>query len=174
MLRTNTSFDRVLKSTMTILKRAINNSENERRKITLQGNNYNYKKCDVCHELFEDSKNEIVLCFGCGHQSHKACCYKRKLKKDEFASIEGEDYKPECTICHQNEIENADNGEKDDNKKEQIIESIEEGLDKGKDNNNKDKNKDKVKKFKFGNKIDKFKKMSRYDKNYEDEMSMLY
>ena len=48
--------------------------ENDRRKITLKGNSYNYKKCDVCHEYFEDSKNEIVLYFGCGHQSHKACC----------------------------------------------------------------------------------------------------
>ena len=170
MLRTNTSFDRVLSSTMTILKRAINNSENERRKITLQGNNYNYKKCDVCHEYFEDSKNEIVLCFGCGHQSHKACCYKRKLKKDEFASNEDENYKPECIICHQNEIENADNGEKGDAKKEQGADVNEVDLNEVKIN----KNKEKAKKFKFGNKIDKFKKMSRYDKIYEDEMSMLY
>ena len=171
MLRTNTSFDRVLSSTMTILKRAINNSENDRRKITLKGNNYNYKKCDVCHELFEDSKNEIVLYFGCGHQSHKSCCYKRKLKNDEYSSNEDENYAPECIICHQNEIENVDNGEKGEGKKEQGQEIIKEDLDEIKNNK---KNVDKTKKFKFGNKAEKLKRITRYDKAFDEEMSMLY
>ena len=168
MLRTNTSFDRVLNSTMTILKRAINNSEIDRRKITLKGNSYNYKKCDVCHELFEDSKNEIVLCFGCGHQSHKACCFKRKLKKEEISTNDDENFKPECLICHQNEIEKVENEDKNEPKKEKeqdyMIEKIKE--------NKKDINK--VKKFKFGNKIEKLKRMTKYDKIYEEEMSMLY
>ena len=168
MLRTNTSFDRVLNSTMTILKRAINNSEIDRRKITLKGNSYNYKKCDVCHELFEDSKNEIVLCFGCGHQSHKACCFKRKLKKEEVNTNDDENFKPECLICHQNEIEKVENEDKNEPKKEKeqdyMIEKIKE--------NKKDINK--VKKFKFGNKIEKLKRMTKYDKIYEEEMSMLY
>ena len=168
MLRTNTSFDRVLNSTMTILKRAINNSEIDRRKITLKGNSYNYKKCDVCHELFEDSKNEIVLCFGCGHQSHKACCFKRKLKKEEVNTNDDENFKPECLICHQNEIEKVENEDKNEPKKEKeqdfIIEKIKE----------KKKDINKVKKFKFGNKIEKLKRMTKYDKIYEEEMSMLY
>ena len=166
MLRTNTSFDRVLNSTMTILKRAINNSENERKKITLKGNSYNYKKCDVCHELFEDSKNETVLCFGCGHQSHKACCFERKLKKDEINDND-DDFKPECLICHQNEIEienEEKNGPKKEKEQEYMIERINE--------NKNDKNK--AKKFKFGNKIEKLKRMTKYDKIYEEEMSMLY
>ena len=167
MLRTNTSFDRVLNSTMTILKRAINNSENDRRKITLKGNSYNYKKCDVCHEYFEDSKNEIVLYFGCGHQSHKACCYKRKLKKDEISSNE-DNYNPECIICHQTEIENVEEGEKGEIKKE--MELINEDL----NEINKKKIIDKSKKFKFGNKNEKLKRMTRYDKIYEDEIAMLY
>ena len=167
MLRTNTSFDRVLNSTMTILKRAINNSENDRRKITLKGNNYNYKKCDVCNAYFEDSKNEIVLCFGCGHQSHKACCYKRKLKNEEYNSNE-DNYNPECLICHQNEIENVEEGEKGEVKKDQEL--IQEDLNEIK----KKKMNERAKKFKFGNKAEKFKRMSRYDKIYEDEMSMLY
>ena len=167
MLRTNTSFDRVLNSTMTILKRAINNSENDRRKITLKGNNFNYKKCDVCNEYFEDSKNEIVLCFGCGHQSHKACCYKRKLKNEEYNSNE-DNYNPECIICHQNEIENVEEGEKGEVKKDQEL--IQEDLNEIK----KKKMNERAKKFKFGNKAEKFKRMSRYDKIYEDEMSMLY
>ena len=168
MLRTNTSFDRVLNSTMTILKRAINNSENERRIITLQGNDYNYKKCDVCKEYFEDSKSEIILCFGCGHQSHKACCYKRKLKKDEIINEE-ENYTAECLICHQNDIEEVENGEKGEAKKEIDQDDIVEKL-----NENKNKNKEKAKKFKFGNKNEKFNKILRYDKLYEDGMSMLY
>ena len=172
MLRTNTSFDRVLNTTMTILKRAINNSENERRKITLQGNNYNYKKCDVCKEFFENSKNEIILCFGCGHQSHQACCYKKKLKKDEISSEE-ENYTAECLICHQNDIEEVENGEKGEARKEidqnevNIVENLNE-------NRNKNKNKEKGKKFKFGNKNEKFNKILRYDKMYEDGMSMFY
>ena len=168
MLRTNTSFDRVLNSTMTILKRAINNSENERRKITLQGNNYNYKKCDVCNEFFEKSKNEIILCFGCGHQSHKACCYKKKLKKDEITNEE-ENFTQECLICHQNEIEEVESGEKSDAKKEVEQVDIMEDL-----NEKKNKNKEKQKRFRFGNKNEKFNKMMRYDKIYEEEMSMFY
>ena len=56
--------------------------------------------------LFENSKNEIMLCFGCGHQSHKKCCYKRKLKKEEI--INGIEFAEECMICHQKEIENED------------------------------------------------------------------
>ena len=167
MLRTNTSFDRVLNSTMIILKGAINNSEDERKKITLQGNNYNYKKCDVCHELFENSKNEIVLCFGCGHQSHKNCCFKNKLNNDEIAENDDENFKLECTICHQNEIENKNNEAKGDIKKEENQHDILE------DNKEiKIKRKEKAKKFKFGNKNEKFKKMMRYDKLYESQMSM--
>ena len=134
-------------------------------------NNYNYKKCDVCHEFFEDSKNEIVLCFGCGHQSHKSCCYKRKLKKDELSSFEDDNYNPECIICYQNEIENVENEEKNEEKKVQEQDLIMEDLNEIKKNK---KNKEKGKKFKFGNKTDKFKRMSRYDKIYEDEKSMLY
>ena len=38
--------------------------------------------------------------------------------------------------------------------------------------NKKDINK--VKKFRFGNKIEKLKRMTKYDKIYEEEMSMLY
>ena len=168
MLRTNTSFDRVLNSTMTILKRAINNSETERRKITLQGNNYNYKKCDVCNEFFEKSKNEIILCFGCGHQSHKACCFKKKLKKEEITNEE-ENFTQECLICHQNEIEEVESGEKGDAKKEVEQVNIMEDL-----NEKKNKNKEKPKRFRFGNKNEKFNKMMRYDKIFEEEMSMFY
>lgn len=169
MLRTNTSFDRVLNSTMIILKRAINNSENERKKVTLKGNNYNYTKCDVCHEYFENSKTEVVLCFGCGHQSHKSCCYKKKLNNDE-EELNDRNFKPECLICYQNEIENENvEGKGDDNRgqeKENILEEINELR--------ASKIKEKSKKFRFGNKNEKLKKMMRYDKMYENEMTMFY
>ena len=158
MLRTNTSFDRVLNSTMTILKRAINNSEIDRRKITLKGNSYNYKKCDVCHELFEDSKNEIVLCFGCGHQSHKKCCYKKKLKREEI--IDGNEFSEECMICHQNEIE--ENEDKIEKEKEMELNEMKDIEDK--------EQQDKRKEIRSKN--DKLRKLNRYDKIFENEMAM--
>ena len=166
MLRTNTSFDRVLNSTMTILKRAINNSENERKKVTLKGNNYNYTKCDVCHEYFENSKTEVVLCFGCGHQSHKSCCYKKKNNGEDESN--DENFKPECLICYQNEIENENTEGKGDDKKGQEKYNILEDINEFRAS----KIKEKSKKFRFGNKNEKLKKMMRYDKLYENEMTM--
>ena len=167
MLRTNTSFDRVLNSTMIILKRAINNSENERKKVTLKGNNYNYTKCDVCHEYFENSKTEVVLCFGCGHQSHKSCCYKKKINNGDD-ELNDENFKPECLICYQNEIENENTEGKGDDKKGQEKDNILEDINEFRAS----KIKEKSKKFRFGNKNEKLRKMMRYDKLYENEMTM--
>ena len=78
MLRWNNSFDRVLYSVMTILKTSIENAESTRKKVISKGNNYNIKKCDVCNQFFQNTKDEIVYFFGCGHQSHEKCCYKKK------------------------------------------------------------------------------------------------
>ena len=168
MLRTNTSFDRIINSTMNILKKSILNSENQRKKIILHGNNYNYKKCDVCHKPFENIKGETMICFGCGHQSHKDCCYKNKnLKKEELVGLENK-YKPECFLCHQIEVEKEKNedrminkDDKDEKVKDDIVDDLEEAA-------------EKLKKFKFGNKKEKFKKMLRYEKSYLDQMSMFY
>ena len=161
MLRTNTSFNRVISNTMTILKRAINNYENERKKVILRGNNYNYKKCDVCQGSFENSKNEIMLCFGCGHQSHKKCCYKRKLKKEEI--FNGIEYAEECMICHQNELENED---EDKVEKEKELELIDIKDLEGKENE--------VKRKVIRHKNDRMKKLNNYDKKFENEMAMFY
>ena len=161
MLRTNTSFNRVISNTMTILKRAINNYENERKKVILKGNNYNYKKCDVCQGSFENSKNEIMLCFGCGHQSHKKCCYKRKLKKEEI--INGIEFAEECMICHQKEIENEDE-DKTEKEKEFELNDIKDL--EGKENE--------VKRKVIRHKNDRFKRLNNYDKKFENEMAMFY
>ena len=161
MLRTNTSFNRVISNTMTILKRAINNYENERKKVILRGNNYNYKKCDVCQGPFENSKNEIMLCFGCGHQSHKKCCYKRKFKKEEI--ISGIEFAEECMICHQKETENEDEKKMEKEKELELndIKDLE-----GKENE--------VKRTVIRNKNNRFKRLNNYDKKFENELAMFY
>ena len=78
MLRSNNSFDRVLKNVTDILRKSIDDSESSRKKVTSKGNSYNIKKCDVCYQFFRESKDEIVYFFGCGHQSHEKCCHKKK------------------------------------------------------------------------------------------------
>ena len=83
MLRWNNSFDRVLYSVMTILKTSIENAESTRKKVISKGNNYNIKKCDVCNQFFQNTKDEIVYFFGCGHQSHENCCYKKKINNNK-------------------------------------------------------------------------------------------
>jgi len=100
----------------------------------------------------------------------KLVVIKKKLKKDEISSEE-ENYTAECLICHQNDIEEVENGEKGEARKEmdQNEVNIMENL-----NENRNKNKEKGKKFKFGNKNEKFNKILRYDKMYEDGMSMFY
>ena len=158
MLRTNTSFNRVIDNTMTILKRAVNNYEVERKKLILKGNNYNYKKCDVCQQSFENSKNEVMLCFGCGHQSHKKCCYLKKLNKDEIE--DGNEFAEECMICHQNEIENEE--EKMEKEKELELKGIN-------DLENKE-NEDKRREVRSKN--DKIRRLNKYDKMFENEMAM--
>ena len=161
MLRTNTSFNRVISNTMTILKRAINNYETERKKVTLKGNNYNYKKCDVCQGNFDNTKNEIMLCFGCGHQSHKKCCYKRKLKKEEI--INGIEFGEECMICHLDEIEDADEERMEKEKEVELkeVKDIE-----GKENEEKRKV--------IRHKNDRLRKLNNYDKMFDNEMAMFY
>ena len=158
MLRTNTSFNRVIDNTMTILKRAVNNYEKEREKVTIKGNNYNYKKCDVCQEFFDITNNEVMLCFGCGHQSHKKCCYKKKLNKNEI--IDGNEFEEECMICHQNEIENEE--EKMEKEREVVLKDI----------NDIANIENEQRKREFKNKNDKIKRLKRYDKIFDNQMSM--
>ena len=175
MLRSNTSFDRVLHSVMAILKDSIDNSESNRKKVTAKGNNYNYKKCDVCNKNFENSKEEIIYCFGCGHQSHERCCHKKKKNENKKNKIniieEEEEFIPECEVCRKNKIE-TENKSKWDEEVENIrnINVINEE----KEENENDSPSDKIKSFKFGNKKDKFKKIAKYDKHYQNEISMFF
>ena len=161
MLRTNTSFNRVINNTMTILKSAINIYDNERKKVIQKGNNYNYKKCDVCQELFDKNKNDLISYFGCGHQSHKKCCYKKKLNKEE--SKNGNEYVDECMICHQNEMD-EESDEKKEKEKEIILKNIDEIDNKEIDD----------KRREIRTKNEKIKKLTKYDKIFENEMSMFY
>ena len=177
MLRFNTSFDRVLHSVMAILRDSIENSESKRKKVTSKGNNYNYKRCDVCNKLYENSKEEVIYCFGCGHQSHEKCCHKKKLKNEKENRItlneEEEDelnYIIECEVCRKNKIENRNKWENEDENLgdiEKIKDEETEGIKIEAPSN-------KVKSFKFGNKRDKLKKIDRYDRSYQNEVSMFF
>ena len=173
MLRTNSSFDRVLNSIMTILQKSIENSENERMDVTLKGNNYNYEKCDVCHQPFQNNKYEIIYFYGCGHQSHDYCCYENDDSEEEKNMIG----KPQCKICHQNEIKSVGFNEKnEDEDKNKNIEGSEENemkkieIHKGRG----PLSKDEIRNMKYGNKKDKMKKLNQIDKKDDEKMSLFY
>ena len=169
MLRANNSFDRVLNSVIKILQNSIENSETKRKEVISKGNNYNIKKCDVCNKYFENSKNEIVYFFGCGHQSHEKCCHKKKINnnKNKIITNENEEsFLPECEVCRKNRIENKNENEYENfllNENRELTEDI-----------NLSKNNIKMKAFKFGNKTDKFKKLNKYDNKYQNEASIFY
>ena len=93
MIKSNNNFNRILSNTMIIMKNCITKSEEARIVGSMKGNFYNYEKCDVCHKYIDDNKNEILSCFGCGHQCHEYCAYREK-----------DDYESECYICKQSEI----------------------------------------------------------------------
>ena len=172
MLRSNNSFDRVLYSVMAILKNSIENAESIRKKVTSKGNNYNIKKCDVCSQFFQNTKDEIVYFFGCGHQSHEKCCYKKKINSNKNRIIlnkkeeNDESFLPECEVCRKNKIENRAN--RDDYYEEFILNEDKEVT----DNIIISKENIKMKAFKFGNKKDKFKKLEKYDMKYQNEVSI--
>ena len=175
MLRSNTSFDRVLHSVIAILKDSIENSESKRKKVTSKGHNYFYKKCDVCNKLYINSRTEIIYCFGCGHQSHEKCCHRKFLKNENENRIinddeEEENFIPECEVCRKNKIENRNKWADEDENIKNVQDVIEEDTEQNKVNAPSDKSKT----FKFGNKKDKLKKIERYDKSYQNEVSMFY
>ena len=156
MLRSNNSFNRILKNTKLILKSSIVKCEIERNQSSIRGNCYNNKLCDVCHKYFVNSKSEVLTCFGCGHQSHLRCAYCNNNYD-------------ECIICRRNGVGNDDMNKiminKDDNKnKNENLNTIKEGKDikKGKDL------------FIFGNRNDKIKKLKDYDKKYIDKITEIF
>ena len=177
MLRTNTSFDKVLHNVMDILKDSIINSELQRKKSTSKGNNYNYKKCDVCEKNFENSPTEIIYCFGCGHQSHEKCAYIRKIKEDHNKNVintgkieDNPNFRPECVICHRNRITQMNEWENID-EETNIVQQIKDD----EEEQNKIRTADnKIKTFKYGNKKNKLSKITKYDNNYENEVSIFY
>ena len=176
MLRSNTSFDRVLHSVMAILKDSIENSESKRKKVTSKGNNYNYKNCDVCNKHFVNSREEIIYCFGCGHQSHEKCSYKKKIKNEKDNRIilnEADDEYNciiECEVCRKNKIENRNKYENE----EENLKNVEKDKDEDEETIKFKSPSDKSKSFKFGNKREKLKKIDRYDNNYQNEVSMFF
>ena len=156
MLRSNNSFNRILKNTKLILKSSIVKCEIERNQSSIRGNCYNNRLCDVCHKYFVNSKSEVLTCFGCGHQSHLRCAYCNNNYD-------------ECIICRRNGVGNDDMNKiminKDDNKnKNENLNTIKEGKDikKGKDL------------FIFGNRNDKIKKLKDYDKKYIDKITEIF
>jgi len=172
MLRSNTSFERVIHSVIVILQDSIENSESKRKKATAKGSIFNYKKCDVCEKYYQNSPNEVINCFGCGHQSHKNCIFIRKENMKNKINTKKEDYESnriECVICHRNKLDNM-NAWENLEEEEQMVQKIE---DEEEGNQIKDKS-NKTKFFKFGNKNNKLSKIDRYDHNYDNEVSMFY
>ena len=168
MIKSNNSFNRILTNTMIIMRNCIIKSEEERKLGSLKGNFYNYEKCDVCNKYIDDNKNEILSCFGCGHQSHEKCAYREK-----------EDYESECSICKQSEIieehfnlkkvikkDKEEKEEKEEKKKEEEKKDVEENNDNNIINNEEDKNKDEEEENIFGTRDERIKKLNDYDLRY--------
>ena len=176
MLRSNTSFERVISSVIIILQDSIENSESKRKKATARGSIFNYKKCDVCNKYYQNSPNEVINCFGCGHQSHKNCIFIRKEKETKNKNViktKKENYESnrfECFICHKNRLDNM-NAWENVEEEEQMVQKI---SDEEEGNQIKDKSDNKTKYFKFGNKKNKLSTIDKYDHNYDNEVSMFY
>ena len=175
MLRSNTSFERVISSVIVILKDSIENSESKRKKATAKGSIYNNKKCDVCGKYYQNSPNETINCFGCGHQSHKNCIFIRKEKEIKNKNVintknADESNRFECIICHRNRLDNM-NAWENVEEEEQMVQKI---SDEEEGNQIKDKSTNKAKFFKFGDKNKKLSKIDTYDHNYDNEVSMFY
>jgi len=176
MLRSNTSFERVISSVIIILQDSIENSESKRKKATAKGSIFNYKKCDVCEKYYKNSPNEVINCFGCGHQSHKNCIFLKKekeMKNKNVINTKKEDYESnrfECVICHKNRLDNM-NAWENAEEEEQMVQKI---SDEEEGNQIKDKSNNKTKFFKFGNKNNKLSRIDKYDHNYDNEVSMFY
>ena len=160
MLRSNNSFNRILKNTKLILKSSIFKYEVERNQSSIRGNCYNNKICDVCHKNFLNTKNEVLACFGCGHQSHIKCIYNSNNNNNE------------CSICRRNEVgndefnkilENKTNNKNinDEKKDVNMIKDVEYGK-KGSD------------KFIFGNRNNKIKKLKDFDKKYVEKITEIF
>ena len=120
---------------------------------------YNNKLCDVCHKNFLNTKNEVLTCFGCGHQSHIKCIYKNNNNN-------------ECSICRRNGVGNdefnqilenkASNKNINDDKKDiNMIKDVDYGK-KGSD------------KFMFGNRNNKIKKLKDFDKKYVEKITEIF
>ena len=159
MLRSNNSFNRILKNTKSILKSSIVKTEIERNQSSIRGNCYNNKLCDVCHKNFIHSKNEVLTCFGCGHQSHLRCAYCNSNNYEE------------CNICRREGVGNDDMAKMLENK----------GDDKKDSGNNiiKTKHRNALDKkgkdlFMFGNRNDKINKLKDYDKKYIEKLTEIF
>ena len=162
MIKSNNNFNRILSNTMIIMKNCISKSEEARRLGSVKGNFYNYDKCDVCNKFIDDNKNEIISCFGCGHQSHENCAYRER-----------EDYESECNICKQSEImdhyanlKKIKKIQKEEDKKEEedknnIIINIEE--------ENENKEEENI----YGTRDEKIKKLNDYDLLYKEMLDNL-
>ena len=154
MLRSNNSFNRILENTKLILKHSTIKFEEERNQSSIRGNCFNNKICDVCHKNFIKSNNEVISCFGCGHQSHEKCT----VCNNELE---------ECVICRREGIgEEEYYSEKINMKNEEennniIVEEKKE---------NKKNKKDDKKVFMFGIRDDKIKKLKDFDKKYLDKV----
>ena len=159
MLRSNNSFNRILKNTKLILKSSIIKSEIERNQSSIRGNCYNNRLCDVCHKFFVKSKGEVLTCFGCGHQGHAKCTFHNN-------NLE------QCVICRRSGVGNDEinkniinkSEQKDINENKNIINNITED---GKNKKGKDT-------FMFGNRNDKIKKLKDYDKKYVEKITEIF
>ena len=158
MLRSNNSFNRILKNTKLILKSSIVKSEIERNQSSIRGNCYNNRLCDVCHKYFVHSRSEVLTCFGCGHQSHVKCAYCNNNND-------------ECVICRREDVGNDDMNKILINKVDYRNKSENENnMNKISDNRFNKKGND----FMFGNRNDKIKKLKDYDKKYIEKITEIF
>jgi translation initiation factor 2B subunit (eIF-2B alpha/beta/delta family) len=160
MLRSNNSFNRILKNTKLILQSSIVKTEIERNQRSIRGNCYNNRFCDVCRKNFIKSKSEVLACFGCGHQSHRRCAHCNTNNYDE------------CVICRREGIGNDDMDKILENRDNSIIKNDNNNAITTKDSNSLDKKGKDL--FIFGNRNDKIKKLKDYDRKYIENLTEIF
>ena len=96
MLYSYSNQTKILDSAKQLLSNSVIINENDLIKLSMKGNDFVLKNCDICGIDFKKTtKKENIVVFKCGHIMHQHCS---ALENDEGF---------ECKICRKNEIESS-------------------------------------------------------------------
>ena len=102
------SYNYILKSAESLLKRDIINSRQSYKDTLIKGKHFNLEKCDACGRYFKENEKIPFIFFNCGHKCHFSCSI---VINDQISCKICKDYENiyEDTTYRENEdIENND------------------------------------------------------------------